>query len=129
MLEQAEANTGVRPATVLADRGFRGPRNIGGTEIIRPQAEPWPADPAGRRKRRQQNARRGSIEPRIGHLKTDFRLGRNFLRGVLGDELNLLLACAASNLRKWMRKLSLFALEILRRLIALTTLRSSALAA
>jgi hypothetical protein len=37
-----------------------------------------------------------SIEPRIGHLKSDFRLGRNFLSGVSGDAINVLLACAAS---------------------------------
>lgn len=119
VLEQAEANTGVRPVTVLADRGFRCPRQIGGTEIIMPQAEPWPAGKAERKRRHHQNSRRVSIEPRIGHLKTDFRLGRNFLRGVLGDSLNLLLACAASNLRKWMRLFSLFVAFLLRQLRAL----------
>ena len=38
------------------------------------------------------------MEPRIGHPKSDFRLGRNFLKGQVGDAINLLLAAAASNL-------------------------------
>lgn len=118
VLDQAEANTGVRPEVALVDRGFRGPRQVGGTQIVMPQAEPWPADKAGRQRSRRQNGRRVSIEPRIGHLKSDFRLGRNFLRGVLGDAVNVLLACAASNLRKWMRELAVFIVVMLRRLLA-----------
>jgi IS5 family transposase len=114
VLDQAEANIGQRPAMALVDRGFRGPREVAGTQIVMPQAEPWPSDKASRRRRRQQNKRRVSIEPRIGHLKSDFRMGRNFLRGVLGDALNVLLACAASNLRKWMHQLSNFVLTLLR---------------
>jgi IS5 family transposase len=114
VLDQAEANTGQRPSVALVDRGFRGPREVGGTQIVMPQAEPWPSDKAGRCRRRQQNSRRVSIEPRIGHLKSDFRLGRNFLRGVLGDAINVLLACTASNLRKWMREFPVFVLTLLR---------------
>jgi len=36
-------------------------------------------------------------------------LGRNFLKGQVGDAINLLLAAAASNLSLWMRQV-LFAL-------------------
>ena len=46
--------------------------------------------------------RRASIEPIIGHLKSDYRLQRNYLKGFIGDEINLLLAAAAFNLKKWM---------------------------
>jgi transposase, IS5 family len=120
-LDQVEANTGQRPVMALADRGFRGLREVGGTAIVMPQAEPWPRDQAGRQRRRQQNQRRVSIEPRIGHLKSDFRLGRNFLRGVLGDALNVLLACAASNLRKWMRELAWLIFALRHRLRSLLT--------
>jgi IS5 family transposase len=119
VLDQAEANMGRRPEVALVDRGFRGARQVGETEIIMPQAEPWPADKAGRQRRRRQNARRVSIEPRIGHLKSDFRLGRNFLRGVPGDAINVLLACAASNLRKWLRVLTSFLRALLRLLASL----------
>ena len=124
VLDQAEANIGRRPGVALVDRGFRGARQVGETEIVMPQAEPWPADKAGRQRRRRQNARRVSIEPRIGHLKSDFRLGRNFLSGVSGDAINVLLACAASNLRKWLRVLPAFLLGLLR---LLASLRSGSL--
>ncbi len=46
---------------------------------------------------------------KIRHLKSDFRLGRNFLKGQVGDAINLLLAAAPSNLSLWMRQF-LFAL-------------------
>jgi IS5 family transposase len=59
----------------------------------------------------------------IGHLKTDHRLSRNYLKGFIGDEINLLLAATAFNLKKWMNhflillfvyKLALFALLLMR---------------
>ena len=47
--------------------------------------------------------RRAAIEPVIGHLKSDHRMARNYLKGFKGDEINLLLAASAFNLKKWMR--------------------------
>lgn len=113
-LEQSEANTGVRPAAALVDRGFKGTRQVGDTQIIVPQEVPESESKAERQRRRRQNGRGVSIEPRIGHLKSDFRLGRNYLRGIVGDAINVMLACAASNLRKWMRRFLLFCLQLLR---------------
>ena len=46
--------------------------------------------------------KRAAIEPIIGHLKHDFRLQRNWLKGSQGDAINLLMAACAWNLRKWM---------------------------
>ncbi len=40
------------------------------------------------------------MEPSIGHLKTDYRLGRNFYKGLLRDAINLMLAAAAYNFKK-----------------------------
>ncbi|CAB5503168.1 hypothetical protein AZO1586R_1544, partial [Bathymodiolus azoricus thioautotrophic gill symbiont] len=34
------------------------------------------------------------------HLKSDFRLSRNLLKGQVGDEINVLMAVCAWNLRK-----------------------------
>lgn len=113
-LEQSEANAGVRPAAALVDRGFKGARQVGDTQIIVPQEVPESESKAERQRRRRQNGRRVSIEPRIGHLKSDFRLERNYLRGIVGDAINVMLACAASNLRKWMRRFLLFCLQLLR---------------
>jgi len=43
--------------------------------------------------------RRGTaIEPVISHLKHQYRLIRCFLKGFIGDQVNLLLAAAAWNL-------------------------------
>ena len=55
--------------------------------------------------------RRQAIEPIIGHLKADGRLGRNFLKGTQGDQMNVLLSCAGHNLRLILNKFRLFCLE------------------
>jgi len=50
--------------------------------------------------------RRAAIEPEIGHLKNDGRLGRNFLSGSLGDMLNAILCGCGQNIRKLLSFLS-----------------------
>jgi hypothetical protein len=47
--------------------------------------------------------RRASIEPIIGHIKSDHRMGRKLLKGILGDTINPLFAAAAFNLLKYAR--------------------------
>ena len=52
--------------------------------------------------------RRSAIEPVIGHCKTDGHLGRNFIKGRLGDQINAVMSAVGYNLRlilKWLRKL------------------------
>ncbi len=44
--------------------------------------------------------RRAAIEPVISHLKTDNRLSRSFLKGIVGDQINEMLAASAFNLKK-----------------------------
>jgi len=51
--------------------------------------------------------RRSAIEAVIGHCKTDGHLGRNFLKGRLGDQINAVMSAVGYNLRlilKWLRK-------------------------
>ena len=67
---------------------------------------------------RRRFRRRAAIELLLSHHKQDFRLWRCFLKGFQGDQLNLMLAAAAWNFRKWMRlfvpflaSLSLLALD------------------
>ena len=43
--------------------------------------------------------RRSAIEPAIGHMKMDGRLGRNLLKGALGDALHAVMCGAGHNLR------------------------------
>ena len=44
--------------------------------------------------------KRAGIEPIIGHLKSDYRLSRNFYKGVKGDAINIMLAAAAYNFKR-----------------------------
>ena len=43
--------------------------------------------------------RRSAIEPLIGHIKNDGRLGRNYLLGKDGDRMNVILSACGQNLR------------------------------
>ena len=51
--------------------------------------------------------RRAAVEPVIGHLKADHRMGRNYLKGQDGDRVNAVLAAAGYNFRRLIRWLSL----------------------
>jgi IS5 family transposase len=104
-LEQVEGLAKYRPQVAIADRGYRGKSRCGETVIVTPKPPKKSATNYEKRKARQRFRRRAAIEPLIGHLKSDFRLGRNFLKGQKGDATNLLLAAAASNLSLWMRRI------------------------
>ena len=51
--------------------------------------------------------RRSAIEPVIGHLKSDHRLDRCYLKGRVGDALNLVGSAIGFNTRKLLRLLGL----------------------
>jgi transposase, IS5 family len=44
--------------------------------------------------------RRSAVEPVIGHLKSEHRIGRNYLRHRDGDATNAVLAAAGYNFRR-----------------------------
>jgi hypothetical protein len=48
--------------------------------------------------------RRSDIEEIISHLKTDFKLGRNYFKGKIGDIINPILSASASNFKLYARK-------------------------
>jgi IS5 family transposase len=48
---------------------------------------------------KKQLKRRSAIEPMIGHMKNDGRLGLGRLKGIIGDQINAILAAAGHNLR------------------------------
>lgn len=102
VLDQVESLTGSRPRQCVADRGYRGKKNVGETRILIPGAPFSRATAYEKSKARKLFRKRAGIEPIIGHLKSDHRLGRNFLKGLAGDQINLMMAAAAFNLRKWM---------------------------
>lgn len=116
----------VEPALTQIERvaGYRGRKQYGSTELLLPGKPAAEATYYAKRKMRTRFRRRAAIEPRIGHLKSDFRLGRNFLRGIQGDALNLLLAATAANLSLWLRRASACLHAILTRLAFALGLRA-----
>jgi len=107
ILSHVERSRGKEVKQAVCDRGYRGKKTWGTTEIILP-ASPLQRDNRYQRdKKRKRCRRRAAIEPIIGHLKTDFRLTRNFLKGIAGDNINLLMAACAWNMAKWMREVIL----------------------
>ncbi len=86
----------------VCDRGYRGKSEVNGVQIILPK-KPLKRDSRYQRdKKRKQCKRRAAIEPIIGHLKSDYRLSRNVLKGIIGDQINLLMAATAWNLKQWL---------------------------
>lgn len=102
-LEQQQRLTGQVLKNNFVDRGYRGIKNVLGTNIITPQVKA--TDTAyQKQKLRKGFRRRAAIEPKIGHLKSDHRLGRNYYKGIVGDNINVMLAAAAMNFKRMMNK-------------------------
>jgi IS5 family transposase len=104
-LKQTTELLGRRPKVAICDRGFRGKSFVDGTKVVIPKAPGNRSTTYQKQKARKRFRRRAGIEPIIGHLKLDFRLMRNYLKGSLGDSINLMLAAAAFNFRKLLRQL------------------------
>ena len=92
------------PTTGIADRGYRGKSKVNETRIVTPRPARKNASKEAIQLARKRFRRRAGIEPIIGHLKSDHRLKRNFLKGFDGDQINLLMTAAAFNFKKWMRE-------------------------
>ena len=86
----------------VCDRGYVGTKEASGAKIVLPKKALKRDNRYQRDKKRRLCKRRAAIEPIIGHLKSDFRLSRNLLKGQIGDEINVLMAAAAWNLKKWL---------------------------
>lgn len=54
--------------------------------------------------KRKRHSRRAAIETVIGHLKYDYRMIRNYLKGTTGDAMNLILAAIAMNFKRMINK-------------------------
>ncbi len=104
-LGQVERLTQRKIKILAGDRGYRGRKVVNGTQILIPDS-PKPSESRyQRRKKHKLFCKRAGIEPTIGHLKADHRLGRNFYKGVVGDAVNILMAAAAYNFKRAMRVL------------------------
>lgn len=98
-LEQVGILTGQTPKIVLADRGYRGVEAPSGTRMLISHTRRLPRALKRLLKRRQ------VVEPMIGHMKADGLLGRNWLKGAIGDAVHAVLCGAGHNLRMILRHL------------------------
>jgi len=101
--------------TLIGDRGYKGIKKIHDTTIEIPK--PFSNKKQSKyqqTKLKNQFKRRAAIEPINGHLKTDHRLGRNFYKGIVGDNINIMLAAAAFNFKRMMNKWKASFLTILK---------------
>ena len=101
-LTSAKENTTKPIKEAICDRGYRGVKEVLDIKISIPGTVLKRDTKYQKDKKREKFRRRASIEPIIGHLKSDHRMQRNYLKGFIGDEINLLLAASAFNLKKWM---------------------------
>ncbi len=113
VLPEMEQQIGASIARVVADRGYRG-HNAPPTHKFRVFI-------SGQRRRvteaiKRELRRRSAVEPVIGHLKAEHRMGRNHLAHAQGDAANAILAAAGYNFRRllaWLASLWAFLLVIL----------------
>ncbi|MCX6187609.1 MAG: transposase [Bacteroidetes bacterium] len=96
-MEQHKRLTGIQAKNIFLDRGYRGPKKINDTYLYTPKP-----DKNITTTKRRRHKRRAAIEPTIGHLKHDHRMIRNYLKGTVGDAMNLMLAASAMNFKRVM---------------------------
>ncbi len=104
-LEQIKRLTGNTPERAKVDRGYRGKKQIGETQILIPTPPKKSLSYYQRKKLSAAHKKRAGIEPIIGHIKADHRMRRNFYKGVVGDNINIMLAAAAFNFKRMMNKI------------------------
>lgn len=107
-LEQVKRLTNRNITTLACDRAYRGLKQYDKTQIVIPGVPRANDSRYERSKKSKLFRKRAGIEPVIGHLKSDFRLDRNFYKGIKGDEINIMLAAAAYNIKRAMRALWLY---------------------
>lgn len=95
VIEQYQRLTAKKPKEIYVDRGYRGPKQVKEVNIYVPQTKREIT-----KAQRKKHSRRAAIEPFIGHLKQDYGLQRNFLKGDVGDAINLMMSAAAMNFKR-----------------------------
>ena len=114
-LEQVEVLTDRRPRLAVVDRGYKG-HGVEDMQVLISGSRRGLTPALARALRR-----RSSIEPEIGHMKTDGRLARCGLKGTLGDALFAVLCGCGHNLRKilahlraWLAQIMAAVLDVIR---------------
>ncbi len=115
VIPDMEALVGNTIARILADKGYRGhnaPPDYKFSVFISGQKRG--VTPKIKRELR----RRAAVEPVIGHLKAEHRMGRNYLWFRHGDASNPVLAAVGYNFRRLIRWLRILLSQILAALFA-----------
>jgi IS5 family transposase len=115
VLPEMEKQIGATIKRIVADRGYRG-HNA-------PPEHRFKVYISGQKRRvteaiKRELRRRAAVEPVIGHLKAEHRMGRNHLAHAAGDATNAVLAAAGHNFRRllaWLALLWALLLTALRR--------------
>ena len=103
VIEETEALTGREIERIYVDKGYRGHNYPNPHRVFK----------SGQKRGvhgqiKKELKRRSAIEPVIGHCKSDGHMGRNFLKGRLGDQINAMMSAVGYNMRlilKWLRNL------------------------
>jgi len=103
VIAELEQLTGVEVHRIHVDKGYRGHNHPDRFRV-------WISGQVRRVTRaiRREMHRRAAVEPVIGHLKSDHRMDRNYLKGRAGDRANAVLAAAGYNfalLLRWLEEL------------------------
>jgi len=107
-LNQVENLTGKRPNHTFVDNGYKGHAETQSEVHIARKKQTYAT-----RYLKQLMRGRNAIEATISHCKRDGQLKRNYLKGVHGDKLNVLLCAVGYNLRLVLRLLRLFLWRII----------------
>ena len=103
VIEETEALTRHEVERIYVDKGYRGHNYPNPHRVFK----------SGQKRGvhgqiKKELKRRSAIEPVIGHCKSDGHMGRNFLKGRLGDQINAVMSAVGYNMRlilKWLRNL------------------------
>ena len=106
-IKQTERLSGSQIKNINVDLGYKGHNYKGSGQVHIVGRHKWKDY-----KIRKKLGRRASIEPIIGHMKNDGRLGRNFLMGKEGDKINTILAACGQNIRKLLRAIFCFLIKL-----------------
>jgi len=115
-LQQFKDFNGYEPKRAIVDLGYRGADTVGETQVVRPESGKGKSKYL-RSKMRTDQRRRAGIEGKISHLKNDYRMNKNYYKGIIGDTVNVFLAASAMNLKLWLNsykwRLKYFCLNLL----------------
>ena len=102
VLDHVESMVGVRPENSYQDRGFRGAEDPKGTIMHFPDNPCLKDSPEIVASKIYHFKRRSAIEAVISNLKRFHGLGRDYLKGYYGSNINLKSACIGYNVSKFL---------------------------